>query len=198
MARPRLGPRRHFGNHQPALAHRRLPCLVLGRIKDVDPARDHADRARIQRSIVCRAVDSASQPRHHDQVALAKVMGKAAREAARRGRGVARADQRHGLPVEQGEVALGRQQRRRILELRQQARVKALPQRQPPGAELLDPLDLALGMVAAVELRRLAPAAPGEVGNRGQRRSGATEARDQLAIGDRPDAGRPDQPQAVG
>ena len=101
------------------------------------------------------------------------------------------------VPVEQVEVALGDQQRRRILELGEQPRIEPLAERQIPRAELLDPRDLALGLARRSRSRRLAAAAPRKVGNGVERRRRAAEARDQLAIGDRPDAGRADQPQAV-
>ena len=50
---------------------------------------------------------------------------------------------------------------------------------------------------AASSTRRAAPAAPREVGDGGERRAGAAEAQQQLAKGDRPDAGGADQPQPV-
>ena len=58
MARPRLGARRHFGEHQPALVQRLLPLLVLGRVEDVDAAGDDADRAGLQRAVMRGAVDA--------------------------------------------------------------------------------------------------------------------------------------------
>ena len=95
VPRPRLGARRHFGDHQPALGHRLLPRLVLGRVEDVDAAGDDADRASLQRAVVRRAVDAAGKARHDDQVVLPELVGKPARKAARGGRSVARADDRH-------------------------------------------------------------------------------------------------------
>jgi hypothetical protein len=73
------------------------------------------------------AVDPAREARDDDQVLLPKIMGEPPCEAARRGRSVARADDRHRLPVEQVEIALCNQQRRRILKLGEQSRVQPLP-----------------------------------------------------------------------
>ena len=183
---------------QPDLHHPRLPRLVLGRIEDVDAARRAADRAAVHRPVVSRGVDAPGKAGHDDQSLLAKVVRQSPRKAAGGRRGVAGADDRHGLPLEKREIALGDEQRRRVLHLAQQARVKRLAEHQISAAELLDPGDLALGLVAAGQPRRLAAAAPGEVGHGGERRLRASEARDQLAIGHGPDAGRADQPQAVG
>ena len=94
MARARLGPGRHFGEHQPALVQRRLPLLVFRRVEDVDAAGDDADRAAVQRAVVRRAVDPAGQARDDDQVLLPEIVRQAAREAARGRRGIARADDR--------------------------------------------------------------------------------------------------------
>ena len=109
---------------------RLLPRLVLGRVEDVDAAGDDADRAALQRAVVRGAVDPAGEAGDDDQVLLAEVVGQPAREAAGRRRGIARADDRHRRPVEQVEIALGDQQRRRILELGQQPRIEPLPERQ--------------------------------------------------------------------
>ena len=176
MAGSRLGPRRHFGEHQPALVEGLLPLLIFGRVKDVDAAGDDRDRPAIEGPVVGGAVDPAGQPRHDDQVALAKIVGEAAREAAGCRRGVAGADHRDRLPIEQANLPLRDQQRRRILQLCQQARIEALPERQPLRAELLDPVDLTLGAVPGAQYRRPAASATREIGNGGQRLGGAAEA----------------------
>ena len=69
------------------------------------------------------AVDSPRQPGNDDHVFLPKIMRQPARKAARRRRRIARADDRHRRPVEQAEIALGDQQRRRIVQLGQQPRI---------------------------------------------------------------------------
>ena len=63
---------------------------------------------------------------------------------------------------------------------------------------LLDPRDLALGIVAAEQPGRCSAASPGEVGHRRKRGRGRAEAGDQLAIGDGTNARRAQQPQPVG
>jgi hypothetical protein len=143
---------------------------------------------------VRRAVDSASEARHDDEVVLAEIVREAAREPAGRGRGIARADDRHGLLVQQVQIAFRNQQRRRVLELGKQPRVEAPPQCQPLRTEFVDPGDFALGIVAAAQWRHLAPAAPRKVGHCRERGGGRPEASDQLAVGDGPDARASDQP----
>src|SRR5690348_9844074 len=109
-------------------------------------------------------------------------MREAARKSTRRGGGVARADDRDGEPVEQAEIALGRQQWRGIVELGQQTWIEALADRQKARSGFLDDRDFTLGLVASPEPRRRAAAAPREVGNGSERFRCAAEARDQLAI----------------
>jgi hypothetical protein len=68
---------------------------------------------------------------------------------------------------------------------------------QVSGAELLHPRDFSLGSIPAEQLRRSTAASACQIGN-GRKRSGrVAEARDQLAIGDRPDPGGTDQPDAL-
>ncbi len=148
MAGARLGARRHFREHQPAFVHRLLPRLVLGRVKDVDPAGDDADRAALQRPVVRGAVDAPGQARDDQQPLLPKVVRQPPRKPAGRRAGVAGADDCHRLPVEQVEVTLGHEQGRRIFELGKQPGIETLPEYQILAAKLLDPRDLALGGVA--------------------------------------------------
>ena len=166
MAGSRLGAGRHFGDDQPALEHRPLPRLILGRIENVDAAGDDADRAAVQRAVMGRAVDAAGQAGDDDQSLAAEVVGQPAREAAGRGGSVAGADDGDGRPVEHRQIALGDEQGRRVVLLGQQARIEALPERQVARAELLDPLDFARG----VAFRRTA-------GRAARRRAGRGRAR---------------------
>ena len=145
-----------------------------------------------------RTVDPSRQPGYDHDAIFAQVMSQPAREAASSRRRVAGADDRDALPVEQRDIALGDKKRRRILELAEESWVESLVQREEPRAELLDPRDLALRILASPQRRRLAAAAARKVGDRGERGGRRTEARDQLAVGDRADPGRPQQPQAVG
>lgn len=198
MPRSRFGARGHFRQHQPAIVHRPLPRLVFGRIEYVDPARDHTDCAGVDRAIVRCAVDSARQTGNDDQLVLAEIVRKAAGEAAGRGRRVASADQRDRLAIEQVQIALRNQQRRRVLELREQARVEPLSEGNELPVELLDLRDLTLRIRYTPQRRSLPAAAAGEVRDCVKRRCGGAETSDQLAIGNRPYTRRPQQSQAVG
>ena len=105
-----------------------------------------------------------------------EIVRQPAREAARRRRRVARADDRHRLPVEQLEIALGDQQRRRILQLGKQPRIQPLPQRQERAPSFSTRAISRSASARLAQPRRLAAAAPREVGHRvkrGRRRAEA-------------------------
>jgi hypothetical protein len=70
----RLGTWWHFGEHQALFGDRLLAILVLGRVKDVDPAGDDGDRAGGERAVVRRAVDSASEAGHDRQSILPQIV----------------------------------------------------------------------------------------------------------------------------
>jgi hypothetical protein len=72
-----------------------------------------------------------------------------------------------------------------------------VPDREVSRPERLHLRDLALGLVAAEQLGRSAAASLREVRHRGKRRGRIAETCDQLAIGDRPDPGGADQPDAL-
>jgi hypothetical protein len=72
-----------------------------------------------------------------------------------------------------------------------------LAEHQVSRPQLLDARDLPLGLIGREKYRRLSAAAARQVGNGRKRGLRGTEAGDQLAVGDRPDPGRTDQPQAV-
>jgi hypothetical protein len=137
-------PGRHLGHYQRAFKHRPLQRLILRRVEDVDPARDHAHRAFVQRPGMSRRIDPAGEPRHHRDPLARQLMGQAASEAAGGRAGVAGADQRHQRSVEQPGVTLDDQQGRRVVDLSQRARVQPLSEHQVAGAERLHPRQLAL------------------------------------------------------
>jgi hypothetical protein len=114
-------------------------------------------------------------------------------EAAGGGRGVARPDQRHCLPVEQAGFPFGDQCRRRGFDLGEQGGIMIVAEEQIAGAEALDPLHLPLDLAHAGEPGRAAPAAGGKVGNGVDRRLGRTKAGKQVRKGDRADLFGPDQ-----
>jgi hypothetical protein len=154
------------------LEQRLLSCLVLGRIENVDSARDDTDRAAFHRAVVRRAVYAARQPRNDDRIMLPKVVRQSPRETARRGRGVSRTDYGYRLPVEQPNPTPRDEQRWRILKLGQQARIKPLTQRQKTRAKLLDPPDFALGFLPRSQHRRLPTATASKLRHGIQRRGG--------------------------
>ena len=124
-------------------------------------------------------------------------MREPAREPARCGRGIARADDRDRGALEQSELALGHQQRRGIVHLGEQPRVQPLPQRDVARAEPLYLGDLALGVGSAEQAGRASPTAAREIRHGRQCRRRIAEARDQLPKRNRPDTRRADQPQAI-
>jgi hypothetical protein len=124
-------------------------------------------------------------------------VGESAGEAARGGGCVPCAHDRDGLSVEQVEVALRDDQRRGVVELRQKPRVEALPNREISRAELLHLGDFSLGSIPAEQLRGSTAASARQIRNGRKRGGRVAEARDQLAIGDRPDPGGTDQPDAL-
>jgi hypothetical protein len=107
---------------RPRSAMARCRALVLGRIEDVDAAGDDRDRSGLERAVVRGGVDAAGEPGDDDRARLAERLGEAAGEAAGGGGGVARAHERDGGPVEQGQMAFDDQSRRRGLELGEQER----------------------------------------------------------------------------
>ena len=180
---------------RPCAAIARLALGILGRVSDVDAARDHRDRAAVERAVMRGGVDPAGEARNHHRARRADVVRQHPREAARRRRGVARADQRDRGLFEQGEMAFDDQRRRRAFELGEQRRIEALAEKQVARAGLRDGVDLALDRGAGGEPGRPAPAARGEIGDGVDRGGGRAEAGEQLEIGDRADIVGTDQAQ---
>src|SRR4051794_37901308 len=124
-------------------------------------------------------------------------MRETAGEAAGGRRCVPGPDNGNCAAIEQIEVAPRDQQRRRVVELGKQPRIEPLPERDIAGAELFAPRDFPFSVVPAEQPRRRASASPGELRHRFQRRLRAAEAPDELAVGDWPDAGRPNEPKTL-
>jgi hypothetical protein len=76
-------------------------------------------------------------------------MGEAPSEAAGRGGSVSRANHRDGWPVEQIDIALRDQERRRIVDLGKKRGIKPPPEYQVTGTELLNLRPLALRFIDA-------------------------------------------------
>jgi len=113
VARVGFDPRGLFGDQQAALADRRLPRFVFGRIADVDTPGDDGDGAAFHRAVMGSGIDSARETRHHCHPLAAEIVRKDAREAARRGRRIARPNHGDRRLFEQREVALDDQRGRR-------------------------------------------------------------------------------------
>ena len=181
----------------PRSAIARLPVLILGRVEDVDATGDDPDGAAVERTVVGGAVDAAGEARDDDGARAAQGHGQVRGQSGTPPPTHCARRRSRPRPLEQAELALGHQQRRRVVHLREEARIEALPEDDVARAELLDPFDLPLGIGAAEQARRSPAAAPGEIGHRGQRRRGIAEPREQLAKSDRADARRTDQPQPI-
>ncbi len=136
MAGKRLGARRLLGEQQTFKRHPFLKIAILGRKGDVDPARDHADRAVPDRALVHRGVDPARQPGHDRCPGLCQAQGKLAGEAAGRSRRVACADHRNTRAMRQGQIASHDQHRGRRLQLGEQRRIGGIAEKQVPCPQL--------------------------------------------------------------
>lgn len=143
------------------------------------------------------AIDATRQTRDDHQVMLAKVVSQPSCEPAGRCRRVARADDCHGQPIQQVEIAPDDQQRRRVFGFSEQSRIQSLSEDQISRPKLLYARNLALGVAPFDEPRSLSPASPREVGHRLERRRRVAEAAHQLAESDPPYSGCSNQPQPV-
>ena len=156
---------------------------------------DRAGRRASRHARRCRSrAPGRRRPRRR---AAPRSCAKLAREAAGGGRGIARADHRDAGPV---AAAPGRRctisDGRRVSSSAQQRADRPLAEEQIARAELATRVNLALGDIAAA--RCAAPARRRARPDRECASSAASrraEAREQLAIGDRADIGRADQPQ---
>ena len=105
VAGERLRARRLLGDQQAAYGNLLLQPGIFGREGDVDTAGDDADRPALQCADMRRRVDPARQTGGDGHALRRKVLRQSACEAARRGRGVARAHQRHPAALRQPDVA---------------------------------------------------------------------------------------------
>jgi hypothetical protein len=108
--------------------------------------------------------------------------------ASRSGRGgVARADHGDQRTAQHGGIAAHRQERRGILDGLETGGIIGLAQRHEAGAEPLRRRDLSLGLVPRAHSQRpRCAAAPGEIGQRGERGAGAAAMIDERAKRARP------------
>ena len=115
-----------------------------------------------------------------------------------RGRGIARADDRHCGHCEHGAIAAHREKRRRVVDHLQTARIAGFADGDELCAQSVRGLDLALGLLARIDLRRAATAAAArQRRQRFQRCARAAEMIDQRPKGARTDILAADKAQPV-
>jgi hypothetical protein len=155
--------RRPFRDHGAARRDPFHELGVLGRVGHIDARGDHRDRrAGRQRTLVRRGVDAAGQAGDHHQPSRRQLARQAAGQHPAVAAGVARTDEGHARQVEKIEIAAHREDRRRVGDLGEALRIAGLAMRDQPSPELLQRLELGLGVlppaaaqaVAAAHLRR--------------------------------------------
>jgi len=179
---------------RPSLAMRSWRSLCCGRMGDVDPARDHPD-ARRERAFMRRPVDPACEARDDGEARLGQSRAEIARQLYCRRAGITRTSQRDAGRVPQYQPPAAGHNRRGRNEFCQQRWVIALIVEQVARARLAHRGDLALDALRAGGAV-WPPAPAGEIGQRIERPARSPEAREQLAIADRPDVGRAQQADA--
>ena len=201
MARLRLAAERQFGEDRAVARERLVQVAVLLGINDVDTTGDDRDRAARQGPQMRRRVDAAGQPRDHDDASLAQPGGEVAGDAAAVGRGVARANYRdhrgEHQPAEHFRAAEHGQQRRRILDRGESARIERLAPADDAAAKPFDRHQFHLGVAAGRRGNRPCPIGFREARQRIERGSGRAEAAQQRKEGDRPDGFAAAQAQPV-
>lgn len=160
---------------------------VVGRIDAVEPTSEHGDGAGSERGFVGGSVDAARQAGSDDIAVLAKVAGKPFGDLDPRYRGVARTDDGDGRAGKDRGVAVHRDQRRSVVDMRQPCRIVSFASRDQTSAAPLEIGDFAFGRVGRIDMDR-PPAASGKLGRRLDCRGGAAEMVKKLAEGCRPDA----------
>lgn len=142
-------------------------------------------------------VDPARHVGNDDVILASEIGGKRAGEAPAAERGVARADHGDGFAREQGCVAEEREQRRRVLDVREQRRIRGLAEGDEGAAEPGDFFHFRFGLGRRANGGRR-PAAPArEFGQARERLGGRAEPFDQAKKSHRADPLRADQPEPV-
>ncbi len=142
-------------------------------------------------------IDAARQTGDDDDVLRGKPLRQLASEAAGRRRGIARADDGDRPPRTKSAIAPCDQGDRSAFRFGQQRRIIGIAQEDVARAEPLDLLGLGSHFPGIGGPEALRTASRRQIRQRLERRAGAAEARDQLAIGHRPDIGRADEPQTI-
>jgi hypothetical protein len=198
IAGARLPAELHFGDECALLQNGVGERGVLGRIDAVVAAGEHGDGAGGEAAPVCRGVDAARQAGCNREPRFAELARQPLGEAHARGRGIARADDRHGRQGERSGVAAHGEKRRGIVDHPQAVRIVGLGSRHQGHAHRLGGRELALGVLARADAGRpgCAPSS-GEIGQRGQRRARIAAMPDQGLKRARADMIAADQPQPI-
>jgi len=143
-------------------------------------------------------VDAAGEPRHHHQAGRAEIARQLLRDLDAGRRGVARAHHGdHGV-VQHGRLAADREQRRGVVDGRQLRRIFVLAEGHQRNAHLGRRRELCLSFLARANPHRpRRAAAPGEIGQRLERRTGAAAVIKERAEGARSDVLGTDEAQPV-
>ncbi len=112
-------------------------------------------------------IDAAGKARDDGKPCLAEVAREPAGHFGARGRSIARADDGDHRPIEQGSVAVNRDQRRRIVDPGERAGIFRLAQAHQPHAERAHRCELALGFLARSNARGVLGAAAARQAGKG-------------------------------
>ena len=198
MTRLRLGSERLLGQQQPGAGDLLVQGPVLLGVDLVDTPREHSHRAAAERALVNRSVDAPRETGGDEEPRLGQCRGEVARQAFARQGGVARAHHGDRGARQQAHMPDGRQDRRRIVDRRQGARVVALASAKQAAIQLRKRGELLLRRRLLEDAQRLAAATPTrEFGQGIERGRSAAIGREQVPKGDRAHILAADEPQPV-
>ena len=198
MPRLRLGSERQFGDDRSLARQCLVQSPVFFGVDDIDAAGNDGDAAGFERAQMRGGIDAARQARDDDDAALPERRGEVAAETPAIGRGVARPDHRHDRTAEQLRPPEHGQDRRRVLDCREPARISRLAPADEPRPETLQCGKLGFGVRAGNRghgLGALPP--PRQLRHHFERRAGGAEAAQQRVKADRSDGFGAAQPQPV-
>ena len=145
MARLRHGADRHLRDQHAALGDRLVQLAVLLGVDAVDAAAEDGDRAGRHGALMGRGVDAARQAGDDDEAALPELQRHVAGEAPAIGRGVARADDGDGRPLQHLSIAADREQGRGVVDRREGGWIVGLAPGDEARAGAVERGELALG-----------------------------------------------------
>ena len=148
VAGARLPAERHFGDRGAVGQDGVGEAGMFGRIDAIVAAGQHGDGAAAEARTMRGGVDAARQARDDGEAGVAEIARESLGETHAGGRGVARTDDGDHRPVERRRSAAHGEQRRRVVDHLQPARIVRLAQRDEADAERLRRRELALGILA--------------------------------------------------